>query len=206
MSSCQSRDDLSLWDAHLRLASDEAVDLVIWLGDFIYDRNAANLQEFRASYAEARGDPRLQASAAAHPWLITWDDHEVVDNYDASVDPGLRSGRLPGLVGAHAHSSAASHRRRPHDLPSCRYRRHSPDSAPRLSPVPDRCDRPRTRPDRLVHRDGEPRRSAHGDRQPGRHDILWVPRTGTARTPSRRTRAIRRRCKLRWRPHRTPRS
>lgn len=88
--SCQARDTPDLWDHHLRLAADADVDLVVWLGDFIYDRGATTLDEYRRRYAEYRGDPRLQASSAAHPWVCTWDDHEVANDYDASVDPERR--------------------------------------------------------------------------------------------------------------------
>ncbi len=88
--SCQARDDPDLWDHHLGLAADPDVDLIVWLGDFIYDRGAATLDEYRLRYAECRGDLRLQASSAAHPWVCTWDDHEVANDYDASVDPERR--------------------------------------------------------------------------------------------------------------------
>ncbi len=90
LSSCQNRAELLRWDNHITLADDPAVDLVVWLGDFIYERDASSLEEYRALYREARGDARLQASSAAHPWLVTWDDHEVVNDYDGTVDPARR--------------------------------------------------------------------------------------------------------------------
>ncbi len=91
VSSCQSRDNLALWDNHVRLATDTEVDLVVWLGDFIYEEGARELEGYRDRYREARGDDRLQASSAAHPWVVTWDDHEVVNDYDAEVDPLRRA-------------------------------------------------------------------------------------------------------------------
>lgn len=90
VSSCQARDEPARWDHHRALAADPAVDLVVWLGDFIYDRGAATLDAYRARYAEYRADARLQASSAAHPWVSTWDDHEVTDDYDAGIDPERR--------------------------------------------------------------------------------------------------------------------
>lgn len=91
LSSCQDRAQAQRWDNHLILAEDSDVDLVVWLGDFIYERTASSLDEYRDLYAEARRDQRLQASSAAHPWMSTWDDHEVVNDYDASVDPDRRA-------------------------------------------------------------------------------------------------------------------
>jgi alkaline phosphatase D len=39
------------------------------------------LSEFRDRYALYKLDPDLQAAHAAFPWLTTWDDHEVADDY-----------------------------------------------------------------------------------------------------------------------------
>lgn len=70
------------------------LDLVIHLGDYIYERtygahlvrrHAAGvpsmLSEFRDRYALYKSDPELQAAHAAFPWLAVWDDHEVSNNY-----------------------------------------------------------------------------------------------------------------------------
>jgi alkaline phosphatase D len=35
-----------------------------------------------------KADADLQAAHAAHPWIVTWDDHEVEDNY-AALEPGV---------------------------------------------------------------------------------------------------------------------
>jgi alkaline phosphatase D len=40
---------------------------------------------FFTAYAQYKGDPLLQAAHARCPWLVTWDDHEVDNNYAASV-------------------------------------------------------------------------------------------------------------------------
>jgi len=79
---------------------DEAVDAVMFLGDYIYEYPgigqvvraglpnwALTLHDYRARYALYKSDPHLQAMHAACPWLVTWDDHEVQNDY-AGVTPG----------------------------------------------------------------------------------------------------------------------
>jgi alkaline phosphatase D len=77
-----------------RIAEDADLDFVIHLGDYIYEsapaaggprrfRSAApsNLAGFRNRHAEYKTDQDLQAAHAAHPWVVTWDDHEVENDY-----------------------------------------------------------------------------------------------------------------------------
>jgi alkaline phosphatase D len=45
------------------------------------------LDDYRARYAVHRSEPELQAMHAACPWLVTWDDHEVQNDY-AGLMPG----------------------------------------------------------------------------------------------------------------------
>jgi alkaline phosphatase D len=45
------------------------------------------LDEYRERYAQYKSDPDLQAAHAAHPWIVTWDDHEVTDDYTGDVGP-----------------------------------------------------------------------------------------------------------------------
>ena len=88
---------------HMR---EETLDLVLFLGDYIYEYARADnpvrtppggvvmtLDDYRARYALHRGEPELQAMHAACPWLVTWDDHEVENDY-AGLNPGNRG--LPG--------------------------------------------------------------------------------------------------------------
>ncbi|MDA8519935.1 alkaline phosphatase D family protein [Acidovorax sp. NCPPB 4044] len=72
-------------------------DLVLFLGDYVYEyaspadatglarvhalRHARTLADFRDRYALHRSDPALQAAHAAAPWAVTWDDHEVQNDY-----------------------------------------------------------------------------------------------------------------------------
>ncbi|MEK7953469.1 alkaline phosphatase D family protein [Luteolibacter soli] len=72
----------------------ESPDLVFHLGDYIYEgsgrdgqvrkHNSAEimtLEDYRNRHAQYRSDPSLQAMHAAAPWVVTWDDHEVDNNY-----------------------------------------------------------------------------------------------------------------------------
>jgi alkaline phosphatase D len=73
----------------------EALDFVVFLGDYIYEYPNATaalrsfptlgwvktLPEYRDRYALHRSDAGLQAMHAACPWLVTWDDHEVQNDY-----------------------------------------------------------------------------------------------------------------------------
>jgi len=78
----------------------ENPDLIVHLGDYIYEGAARDggvrrhnspeiftLDDYRARYALYRLDPALQAAHAAAPWIVTWDDHEVVNNYAGDI-PG----------------------------------------------------------------------------------------------------------------------
>jgi alkaline phosphatase D len=80
----------SAW-RHMRA---EELDLVLFLGDYIYEYpNAAQavrmptggwvvtLDDYRQRYALHKSDADLQAMHAACPWLVTWDDHEVQNDY-----------------------------------------------------------------------------------------------------------------------------
>ncbi len=78
----------------------ENPDVVLFLGDYIYEYpNAKNavrvptggwvrtLADYRQRYALHKTDPDLQAMHAVCPWLLTWDDHEVQNDY-----AGLKEG------------------------------------------------------------------------------------------------------------------
>ena len=91
VSSCQARSD-GAWAAHRDMAESD-VDVVLWLGDYIYGDNRT-LGEQRAAYVEYRSDPLIQACHAAHPWISFIDDHEVANDFDASIDPARRAAAL----------------------------------------------------------------------------------------------------------------
>ncbi len=102
---CCQRKDGGYWQAHQDLAV-AGVDLFVWLGDFIYSETSSqpvpgrehrskdpvDLAGYRARYADYRSDPALQASSAAQPWVVTWDDHEVFNDYtSATIEPRRRA-------------------------------------------------------------------------------------------------------------------
>jgi alkaline phosphatase D len=79
-----------------RHLADENPDMVLYLGDYFYeyiDQNrptvrthsdgieAATLPTYRNRYAQYRLDPDLQRLHAVSPSLVTWDDHEVSNDY-----------------------------------------------------------------------------------------------------------------------------
>ena len=81
-----------------RDAVEQDLDAFVFLGDYIYetvtdagvrstgqDFEARTLDTYRARYALHRSDPLLRAAHAAVPWIITWDDHEVDNDYAGSV-------------------------------------------------------------------------------------------------------------------------
>ncbi|MGH8721246.1 MAG: alkaline phosphatase D family protein, partial [Burkholderiales bacterium] len=90
--SCQQYEQ-GFFGAHRHIAAD-APDLVAFLGDYIYESSwgkehvrkhdagePTTLEDYRRRYALYKADPELQAAHAACPWIVTWDDHEVDNDY-----------------------------------------------------------------------------------------------------------------------------
>jgi alkaline phosphatase D len=90
--SCQHYEQ-GYFSAYRHLAKDD-LDLVVFLGDYIYESSRARdtirrhgtaephtLDDYRARYALYKVDPDLRAAHAAFPWISTWDDHEVENDY-----------------------------------------------------------------------------------------------------------------------------
>jgi alkaline phosphatase D len=114
--SCQAF-EAGHYTAHSGLANEPDLDLVVCLGDYIYervfydvglagreDRTGANrdgdvqsLGEYRDKYALYHSDPRLLEVRRQFPLIAIWDDHEVEDNYardlpgTATPEDGRRS-------------------------------------------------------------------------------------------------------------------
>ena len=103
--SCQAW-EAGFYTAHAALARERDLDLVVCLGDYIYERmfydedpvrtdnlgkngdgEVQTLREYRDKYALYHSDRNLRALRANHAILGIWDDHEVEDNY---------AGKLPG--------------------------------------------------------------------------------------------------------------
>jgi alkaline phosphatase D len=75
----------------------EDLDLILFLGDYIYEDGARldrvrlhrgseimTLDDYRNRYVQYKSDPLLQAAHAHAPWIVTWDDHEVDNDYAAA--------------------------------------------------------------------------------------------------------------------------
>ena len=90
--SCQQYEQ-GHYAAYRHMAQEEP-DLVVFLGDYIYEsswgqrhvrkHNAGEpytLGDYRNRYALYKSDADLQRMHAAAPWLVTWDDHEVDNDY-----------------------------------------------------------------------------------------------------------------------------
>ncbi len=90
--SCQQYEQ-GYYAAYRHMAGED-LELVVHLGDYIYEsswgRNhvrahgapePVTLEEYRNRYALYKSDADLQAAHAAFPWLVTWDDHEVQNDY-----------------------------------------------------------------------------------------------------------------------------
>ena len=53
-------------------------------------REIFSLDDYRIRHGQYKTDVHLQAAHAAHPWLVTWDDHEFKNNYaDLDLDPDV---------------------------------------------------------------------------------------------------------------------
>ena len=94
--SCQHYES-GLYTAYEHMAG-QPLDLVVHLGDYIYEGAARDrgvrkhvgpelntLDDYRNRHAQYKTDKHLQATHAAFPWLVTWDDHEFDNNYAASI-------------------------------------------------------------------------------------------------------------------------
>lgn len=90
------------FNAYGAIAALDKVDVIIHLGDYIYEyggegsygmdspvaakrahkpsRNIVSLEEYRERHAQYKSDPQLQAAHARAPWVVVWDDHETANN------------------------------------------------------------------------------------------------------------------------------
>lgn len=101
--SCQAWND-GYYTAYDHIA-DEDLDLVVHLGDYIYEDaltgrrtgrafeshlrpEARDLPGYRLRYVLSKVERPLQRAHALFPWLVTMDDHEVDDNW-AAASSGL---------------------------------------------------------------------------------------------------------------------
>jgi len=99
--SCQHYEQ-GWFSAYRHIVADDP-DLIAFLGDYIYEsswgrrrvrwhgaREPATLDDYRVRHALYKGDAALRAAHAACPWIMTWDDHEVDNDYaDDRPEDGL---------------------------------------------------------------------------------------------------------------------
>ena len=100
--SCQDWQN-GYYSAFRRLAAED-VDFIVHLGDYIYEYGPEgkvrpgspparvhdgpevfSLESYRNRHALYKTDTALQAAHAAAPWVLTWDDHEVENNYAGQI-------------------------------------------------------------------------------------------------------------------------
>ena len=101
------------WFSAYRHLADENLDVMIFLGDYIYEASwgddlvrrhavgtAFTLPAYRVLHAQYKTDPDLQRLHGQVPWLVTWDDHEVDNDYAADrsehLDPNFLARRAAG--------------------------------------------------------------------------------------------------------------
>src|SRR5215217_7820140 len=106
---CCQHFEHGFYGAHRHLAAED-LDLMVFVGDYIYEGagragdvrrhvggEARTLTDYRNRHAQYKTAEYLQRLHAAVPWLVTWDDHEVDNNYaatrDEALDPDFRSRR-----------------------------------------------------------------------------------------------------------------
>lgn len=94
--SCQNYEQ-GLFTGYQHMMEDD-LDLVIHLGDYIYEYGGKDkqvrrhtegeiktLDDYRNRLAQYRTDEFLQGAHAKFPWLVVWDDHEVDNNYVSDI-------------------------------------------------------------------------------------------------------------------------
>jgi alkaline phosphatase D len=101
------------WFSAYRHLADENLDLMLFLGDYIYEAGwgddlvrrhatgtAFTLPAYRVLHAQYKTDPDLQRLHGQVPWLLAWDDHEVDNDYAADrsehLDPAFLARRAAG--------------------------------------------------------------------------------------------------------------
>ena len=97
--SCQKY-EVGFYAAYGHMVAEDP-DLILFLGDYIYEdpvkggetavrshgqSEPFDLAGYRARYAAYKLDPLLQAAHHAAPWVLTWDDHEVSNDYGGARD------------------------------------------------------------------------------------------------------------------------
>lgn len=128
--SCQQYEQ-GYYSAHRHMA-EEDLDFVIFLGDYIYEVSwgtnhvrkhnspePRTLEDYRNRYALYKSDPDLQLCHARFPWIVTWDDHEVENDYandrSEDLDQSFAARRAAAYQAYYEHMPL-----RAHCVPNCK--------------------------------------------------------------------------------------
>ena len=100
--SCQHYEQ-GYYNAYRDMRADE-LDLIVFLGDYIYETSWGRghvrshgspephtLDDYRVRHALYKTDANLQSAHAMCPWIVTWDDHEVSNDYADDRDEALHA-------------------------------------------------------------------------------------------------------------------
>jgi alkaline phosphatase D len=95
---CCQNFGIGYFNSYRQMVADD-LDLILHLGDYIYEEtwgtpvrpqpvNPRGLADYRTLHALYKTDLDLQEAHASCPWAVTWDDHEVQDDYanDVAID------------------------------------------------------------------------------------------------------------------------
>jgi alkaline phosphatase D len=133
--SCQAW-DFGYYSAYRRMA-DEDTRFVVHLGDYLYEYGiderggtrdvpvpeqfrpgCVTLERYRLQYGRYKSDPDLRRVHQRFPFIVTWDDHEVQNDYaglspvDGSEDPNFPARRAAAYQAYYEHLPRAPPRSR----------------------------------------------------------------------------------------------
>ncbi|MEU4253948.1 alkaline phosphatase D family protein [Amycolatopsis sp. NPDC026612] len=112
-SSCQHWEE-GYYHAYKGIVADDP-DLVLFLGDYIYEKKSGRtaqernprslaftedvttLAQYRARHAQHKTDADLQAAHAIAPWIVVFDDHEVMNNWNGTTSPAPAARKAAGF-------------------------------------------------------------------------------------------------------------
>ncbi|MEV6876398.1 alkaline phosphatase D family protein [Amycolatopsis sp. NPDC051128] len=112
-SSCQHWEE-GYYHAYKGIVADDP-DLVLFLGDYIYEKKSGRtakernprglafsedvttLAQYRARHAQHKTDADLQAAHAIAPWIVVFDDHEVMNDWNGTTSPAPAARKAAGF-------------------------------------------------------------------------------------------------------------
>jgi alkaline phosphatase D len=106
--------------AAYRTMAQEDLDLVVHVGDYTYEgRSHESLADFRNNHAKYKSSVDLQAAHARFPFVVTFDDHEIENNWadDVSQPDGEASNERERFLRLRANAFQAYYEHLPLRLP-----------------------------------------------------------------------------------------